>query len=400
MELLSPAGDISKLRYALAYGADAVYASGENFGLRSRSRNFSEAELVEALEIVHQSEKKLYITVNIYAHNRDIAELGSYLAFLDEIGVDALIISDPGVLLQVRQFASHIPFHISTQANVTSWSSVQYWQEAGASRIILARELGIEEIAEIRSRVDNIELEMFVHGAMCMSYSGRCLLSAYLNGRHANLGDCSQPCRWEYFLKEKSRPEEEFVIEEDERGTYILNSRDLCLIDRLAEIKAAGVDSIKIEGRMKSLYYVANVTRTYREALNELESTHLISPVLRSELEKVSHRVYSQGFIDGLDSMEKQYYESSAYMRTYQFLGEIIEQSEDWLTVNVKSKFSAGEKIELIFPERNFDHLITPVKMINEEGEQIYFTKPNTIIKIGIAGKYPANGILRKRIVD
>ncbi|MCF7911284.1 MAG: U32 family peptidase [Candidatus Cloacimonetes bacterium] len=398
MELLSPAGDINKLRYALSYGADAVYASGTSFGLRSHSRNFNRQELSQAVEIVHQAGKKIYITVNIYAHNKEIAGLENYLSFLADIKVDALIISDPGVLHQAGLYAPRIPVHISTQANVTSWSSAKFWESAGAKRIILARELGIAEIAEIKKRLPDLELEMFVHGAMCMSYSGRCLLSAFLNGRHANLGDCSQPCRWEYFLKEKSRPEEEFVIEEDEHGSYILNSRDLCLIDRIAEIAQAGVDSIKIEGRMKSLYYVANVTRIYREALAAIENDSQLVPELREELEKVSHRVYSEGFIDGLDSMEKQYYSSSAYLRTYQYLGEIIQQTDNWLQVNVKAKFSVGEEIELVFPQRLSDRKITVTQLINEEGTQIFFTKPNTVIKIEIEGKCPSDGILRKKI--
>jgi len=400
MELLSPAGDIHKLKYALAYGADAVYASGKNFGLRSHSRNFDRSELSQAVKAVHAAGKKIYITVNIYAHNKEITDLAKYLPFLAELHVDALIISDPGVIMQAQLYAPQIPVHISTQANVTSWSSVKFWQQTGAKRIILARELGISEITEIKQRVPEMELEMFVHGAMCMSYSGRCLLSAYLNGRHANLGDCSQPCRWEYYLKEKSRPDEEFTIEEDEHGSYILNSRDLCLIDRMTEIAKAGVDSIKIEGRMKSLYYVANVTRIYREAISAVQHNNTIEPELRHELEKVSHRVYSEGFFEGLNSMEKQYYDSSAYIRNYQFLGEITGLAQSWITVNVKSKFSAGEYIELVFPDRSQDIKMKAGNMINEESEQIFFTKPNTVVKIEIEGKCPSQGILRKKIED
>jgi len=221
-----------------------------------------------------------------------------------------------------------------------------------------------------------------------------------LNGRHANLGDCSQPCRWEYYLKEKSRPDEEFTIEEDEHGSYILNSRDLCLIDRMTEIAKAGVDSIKIEGRMKSLYYVANVTRIYREAISAVQHNNTIEPELRHELEKVSHRVYSEGFFEGLNSMEKQYYDSSAYIRNYQFLGEITGLAQSWITVNVKSKFSAGEYIELVFPDRSQDIKMKAGNMINEESEQIFFTKPNTVVKIEIEGKCPSQGILRKKIED
>lgn len=399
MELLSPAGSSEKLVYAITYGADAVYAAGKNYGLRSRSVNFSDSELEEAVEYVHNFGKKLYLTVNIFAHNRDLKGLDRYLSYLNGLAIDALIISDPGVYNLARTYAPSIPIHISTQANVTSWSSVRFWQAQGAKRIILARELSLEEISEIREKVPDIELEMFVHGAMCMSYSGRCLLSAFLNGRHANLGDCSQPCRWEYYLKEKSRPEEEFLISEDERGSYILNSRDLCLIKRIKEIKAAGVDSIKIEGRMKSLYYVANVTRTYREAIDRIQRGEDISESLSEELEKVSHRVYSEGFIEGLDSMSKQYYPSSAYIRTHQFLGEVLGWVHGCITVNVKAKFSLGEEIELICPTRINDQKFRVKKLYSEDGTQISFTKPNTIVKIGFDGELIEKGILRKEIV-
>lgn len=397
--MLSPAGSSEKLVYAITYGADAVYAAGKNYGLRSRSVNFSDSELEEAVEYVHNFGKKLYLTVNIFAHNRDLKGLDRYLSYLNGLAIDALIISDPGVYNLARTYAPSIPIHISTQANVTSWSSVRFWQAQGAKRIILARELSLEEISEIREKVPDIELEMFVHGAMCMSYSGRCLLSAFLNGRHANLGDCSQPCRWEYYLKEKSRPEEEFLISEDERGSYILNSRDLCLIKRIKEIKAAGVDSIKIEGRMKSLYYVANVTRTYREAIDRIQRGEDISESLSEELEKVSHRVYSEGFIEGLDSMSKQYYPSSAYIRTHQFLGEVLGWVNGCITVNVKAKFSLGEEIELICPTRINDQKFTVKKLYSEDGTQISFTKPNTIVKIGFDGELIEKGILRKEIV-
>jgi U32 family peptidase len=398
MELLSPAGDLLKLQYALAYGADAVYASGTGFGLRTKSRNFTDDGLISAVEYTHNQGKKIYITVNIFAHNQQIADLKNYLIFLSHLQIDALIISDPGVFNLARQYAGNLPIHISTQANVTNWSSVLFWRDAGAKRIILARELSIDEISEISQHVPDIELEMFVHGAMCMSYSGRCLLSAYLNGRHANLGDCSQPCRWEFYLKEKSRPDEEFVIEEDEQGTYILNSRDLCLLDRLPQIMAAGVDSIKIEGRMKSLYYAANVTRIYKEAMKAIETGKEICPQLREELTKVSHRVYCEGFFYGLTGMNKQYYESSAYIRNFQFLGEVINSEPGWLIINVKARFQQGEEIDLITPERQLDSTFIVKIILNEDSEQISFTKPNTVVKIGFDSKCPAWGILRKKI--
>jgi len=398
MELLAPAGNFAKLRYALAYGADAVYAAGTDYGLRARSNNFGKEELKTALEYVHDLGKKLYITINIYAHNRDLEGLPSYLEYLNTLGVDALIISDPAIFRLAKIHAPKIPIHISTQANVTSWSSVQFWKDLGAKRIILARELSIAEIKVIREKVTDIELEMFVHGSMCMSYSGRCLLSAYLNGRSANQGDCSQPCRWEYFLKERSRPNETFTIEEDERGTYVFNSRDLNLINRLTEIKAAGVDSLKIEGRMKSVYYVANVTRTWREAIDLINEANTLPQELIDELDKISHRVYCEGFADGLNSEQKQHYESSAYIRTHQFLGEIIDKQNDLLRIKVKAKFSVGEEIELISPNRHNDHKFIVNEIFDEERNRISFTKPNTEISLATTDDFPEFGIVRKKI--
>ncbi|MCK4653198.1 MAG: U32 family peptidase, partial [Candidatus Cloacimonetes bacterium] len=264
MELLSPAGNIKKLKYAINYGADAVYTAGRKFGLRAKCLNLSYEELKEAVNFCHHNVKKIYITVNIFAHNSDLEKIPSYLKFLQKIKVDAVIVSDPGVLELVKEHTPELPIHVSTQANITSWKSAEFWFKQGAKRIILARELTISEIRRIREKVPGIELEMFIHGAMCMSYSGRCLLSSFLNNRSANRGYCTQPCRWEYHLIEQTRPGEYFQIEEDKYGSYILNSKDLCLIDRLSEIMEAGINSVKIEGRMKSLYYVANVTRTYK----------------------------------------------------------------------------------------------------------------------------------------
>ncbi|MCF7918955.1 MAG: U32 family peptidase C-terminal domain-containing protein [Candidatus Cloacimonetes bacterium] len=398
MELLAPAGNFEKLRYALAYGADAVYAAGRDYGLRAHSGNFEKEELKSAVEYVHRFGKKIYITINIYAHNRDLTDLPEYLQYLASLQVDALIISDPAIFSFARQYAPELPIHISTQANVTSWSAVKFWQELGARRIILARELSLAEISEIRARVPGMELEMFVQGAMCMSYSGRCLLSAYLTGRSANQGDCSQPCRWEYNLQERTRPGEIFTVEEDRRGTYIFNSRDLNLISRLPEIKAAGVNSLKIEGRMKSLYYVANVTRTWREAITDVEKNIPVAEELKAELEKVSHRVYCEGFADGLDSLQTQHHESSAYIRNEQYLGVITAYEKGRLHVKVKAKFSLSEEIELIFPQREFDKKITVNEIFDEENKRISFTKPNTEITLAIEGKFPVFGIIRKKI--
>nr|MBC8416534.1 U32 family peptidase [Candidatus Cloacimonadota bacterium] len=325
MELLSPAGDLHKLKYAVLYGADAVYTAGTQFGLRAKSGNLTREELKQAVEFCHNKKKNIYITVNIFAHNKDIDELLDYLQFLQSIGVDAFIISDPGIFSLAREFAPEIPIHISTQANVTSWKSAEFWFQQGAKRIILSRELSISEIKKIRKKVPGIELEMFVHGAMCISYSGRCLLSSFLNNRSANQGYCTQPCRWEYGLAEKTRPNEFFSLDEDEYGTYIMNSKDLCLVERLKEIIDAGLDSIKIEGRMKSLYYVANVTRTYKKVVKLISENKEVPDNLKEELNKVSHRHYTEGFFDSFDSATTQFYDSSTYIRDYQFIGEIIK---------------------------------------------------------------------------
>lgn len=396
MEVLAPAGDINKLKYAVYYGADAVYAAGTNFGLRAKSTNFSETLLKEAVNFCHKNSCKIYITVNIFAHNSDIEQLPEYLVFLNKIGVDALIISDPGVFTLAKEHAPDTDIHISTQANVTSWSAVDFWYKLGAKRIILARELSINEIVEIKKRVPKIELEMFVHGAMCMSYSGRCLISAFLNNRSANSGLCTQPCRWEYNLIEKSRPGEVFKIEEDERGSYFFNSKDLNLIKRIPQIREAGLDSIKIEGRMKSLYYVAVVTRAYKEAIKT--GNTVASSKIREELNKVSHRYYSEAFFDKFDSSETQYYGSSAYIRDYQFIGEVDKVEGTSVFVSIKSKFQIDDEIEFIFPDIEEDFKIIVTQIFNEDNERIQQTKPNTLIRLDLDRKIPDWGIVRKKI--
>ena len=396
LEILSPAGSLEKLQFAIKYGADAVYAAGKSFGLRAKSTNLSNAELKEAVEYCHKHNAKLYITVNIFAHNEDIDALAEYLEFLQSIEVDALIISDPAVFSLAKQYAPNIDIHISTQANITSWRSVKFWSDLGASRVILARELTISEIKEIRAKVPEVELEMFVHGAMCMSYSGRCLLSSFLNGRDANRGNCTQPCRWGYNLIEKTRPNELFPIEEDDYGTYILNSKDLCLFDRLQEIIDAGVVSLKIEGRMKSLYYVAVVTRAYKTAIQLLQANKPVAQYLRAELDKVSHRNYTDGFFDSFDSMSTQYHQTSSYIREYQFIGEIIEH-EPKVIISIRAKFSLGDEIEFIFPDSQHDFSHKVFEILDMEGKQLEFTKPNTCIEMRLDKSIPVGGIVRMK---
>jgi len=397
MELLAPGGSLEKLKYAMLYGADAVYAAGKNFGLRAKSTNLSNKELEYAVNFVHDKGKKIYITVNIFAHNAQIELMPEYLKFLSTIKPDALIISDPGVFEMARQFAPNIPIHISTQANVTSWSSAKFWAKMGALRIILARELSLNEIKKMHEKVPEVELEMFVHGAMCMSYSGRCLLSAFLNGRNANLGNCSQPCRWKYHIMEEKREGEYFQITEDNYGTYILNSKDLSLIKRLKEIKDAGISSVKIEGRMKSIYYVANVVRTYRKAIDDIDLPY--NEKFTDELDRVSHRVYTEAFVDNFDSSDTQYHKTSSYIRKYQVLGYIKEVQDKTILLDVRAKFSLGEMVEIIYPDLNNDKSFTVKEIFDETGEEIEFTKPNTFVKVGVPFISRENGILRKKIL-
>ncbi len=400
MELLSPGGNLEKLKYAIRYGADAVYTAGKKFGLRAKSGNLNNKELIEAVKFCHSRNKKIHITVNIFAHNDDITALPEYFEFLKEIKIDALIISDPAVFEMAKKYAPNLAIHISTQANVTSWKAAEFWQNLGAERIILSRELTIREIETIHNMVPDIELEMFVHGAMCMAYSGRCLLSSFLNARSANLGECTQPCRWEYHLTESSRQGEYFKIEEDDQGTYLMNSKDLCLIERLAEIEQAGVVSIKIEGRMKSFYYVANATRVYREALDCIARGDSTSLELKTELNKISHRYYTEAFFDKFDSSQIQYHGSSAYLRTHQFLGNIVRQEGFEIDIQIKAKFKLQEEIEFIFPDRKNDFVWKVDNLFDEDHNQIDFTKPNSIAKIYLPKKVPANGILRKKVGD
>lgn len=399
MEILAPAGSLEKLKYAIQYGADAVYTGGKTLNLRSKSSNLTNEQLAEAVLFCQTHGKKLYVTLNAFTHNRDLPDLPEFIKFLNQIKVDAVIVSDPAVFSLVKQHAPEIRIHISTQANVTSWKSAEFWYNLGASRIILARELTLQEIQEISKRLPDLELEMFVHGAMCMSYSGRCLLSAFLNGRDANRGNCSHPCRWKYNLVEETREGSYFPVEEDEFGTYILNSKDLCLFPRLEDLLQAGLTSLKIEGRMKSLYYVANLARVYKQAIISLEKGEKPSAKLAEELDKVSHRIYTEGFIDGFDAAITQNYDSSSYMRKYQFLGTIKRVENKFVYIEVRSKFSQQEEIEIIFPDPASDLTIQVARIWDENNKLISFTKPNTTVKMELPVAVESSGILRKKIL-
>ncbi len=383
-EILSPAGNLEKLKFAIEYGADAVYLGGKLFNLREKAGNFSVEEMAEGIEYAHLRGKRVYVTLNAFARNRDFEELKSYVKEIALLKPDALIVSDLGVLSLVREIAPELDIHISTQANVTNYKVVEILKDLGVKRVVLARELSIPEIAEIKERVPDVELEVFVHGAMCMAYSGRCLLSDYLAYRASNKGACSQSCRWKYYVVEEKRPGELYEIEEDGKGTYIFNSKDLCALPVLPELVRAGVDSFKIEGRVKSAYYVAVVTDVYRKAVDLLfESPQEFEdslPFLMEELKKVSHRPYTLGFLVPENEEIKQHYESSSYIRDYQFLA--VYTGESW---TVRNRFSAGEKVELFSPgvkiQRTTVKSISPLDGI----ESLKEVHPNYKVRISFA---------------
>ncbi|MCB5249658.1 MAG: U32 family peptidase [Candidatus Cloacimonetes bacterium] len=400
MELLAPAGNFEKAKYALNYGADAIYIGGKQYSLRAKADNLQDDQLSQLVDYAHELNKKVFITVNIYAHNTHLEGLENYIKHLSTLPLDGIILADPAIFMLVKKYAPNLPIHISTQANITNWQTVKFWQELGAKRVILARELTFAEISEIRLKCPDIELEIFVHGAMCISYSGRCLISAFFNNRHANLGECTHPCRWKYAVVEEKRENEFFPIEEDQHGTYFFNSKDLCLWNRLKEIHDLGIDSVKIEGRMKSAYYVANVVRTYRQALDAIENEKEIDPNWIDELDKVSHRIYTEGFFAGFDSNQTQHYQSSSYTRDWQYLGNIIKHDEQFVWVSVLSKFSKNEEISFVFPDMSNDFSLIIAEIYDENDNLIEFTKPNTIVKIPVNRILKNYGILRKQIND
>ena len=345
---------MERLKIALAYGADAVYLGGKIFGLRAFADNFSPAELSEVCRYAHARSRKVYVTVNMFPHNAEMALLPDYLSTLADIGCDAILVADPGVFRTARKVVPQLPVHISTQANTTNWQSALFWQEQGASRIVLARELSLAEIREIRQNVA-VELECFVHGAMCVSYSGRCLMSAYMTGREANRGECAQPCRWRYALVEEKRPGQYFPVEEDEHGTYILNSRDLCLLEQLPELAAAGVESFKIEGRMKSVHYLATVVRVYREALDRMAAdpaTYAVSDLWRDELDKIASRGYTTGFFNGPPDADMQEYETVRVLPEWEYSGLVRQwdSGRGMALVEQRNHMQLGDEIEIIRP--------------------------------------------------
>lgn len=375
-ELLIPAGNLEVLQVAVQYGADAVYIGGEMYGLRAKAKNFSKEDMIEGRKYCHAHGKKLYVTANITAHNGDLSGARAYFEELNEVKPDALIISDPGLFQIAGEVCPDIERHISTQANNTNFTTFNFWHQLGATRVVTARELSIDEIAEIRANIPaDLEIETFVHGAMCMAYSGRCLLSNYMTGRDANKGSCTHACRWKYNLVEATRPGEYMPIEENERGTYIFNSKDLCMIDHIPDVIRAGINSLKVEGRMKTALYVASVARTYRQAIDDFfedpAKYEANIPYYWSEIAKCTYRKYTTGFFYGPTTHDTQIYDNNTYVKGYSYLGKISGQNAEGLyELEQRNKFEVGEEIEVMKPTG--ENVIATVKrIVDEEGNEM-----------------------------
>ncbi len=376
IELLAPAGDLEKLKIAINYGADAVYIGGEFLSLRAKARNFTDAEMQEGVKYAHDRGKKVYVTVNIIAHNEDFEGMKEYFEKLGNLNVDGLIISDLGVFSVARDVLPEMEIHISTQANTTNLHSAKMWQKLGAKRVVLARELSFEEIKGIKDALPDLDIESFIHGAMCISYSGRCLLSNYMANRDANKGECAHACRWKYNLVEEKRPGEYMPVFEDERGTYIYNSKDLCMIGHIPELVKAGVTSFKIEGRIKTAFYVATIIKIYREAINDyLKDEELYRSKFEyymEEIRKCSHRDFTTGFYNGKPDNEAQIYTHNSYIRNYDFAALVIgEQDENgYCLIEQRNKFVVGDELELMSPNCEIIKF-TVTDLINTKGEQV-----------------------------
>ena len=403
IELLAPAGDLEKLKIAIDYGADAVYFGGEMFGLRAAAKNFTLEEIKEGVKYAHDRGKKVHMTINIFAHNEDIEALSRYLDQLSEISIDAFIVSDPGIIMMIREAIPDAEIHLSTQANMTNYKTAEFWHKQGVKRIVLARELTFEEIREMRSRLpETLELEAFIQGAMCISYSGRCLLSNFMIERDANRGECAHPCRWKYHLVEEQRPGEYFPVEEDERGTYILNSRDLCMIEHIPDLIGAGLTSGKIEGRMKSVFYVATIVGAYRKAIDAYYADpqgYSFDPEWLKELKKVSHREFTTGFYYNKPSNKDQNYQTSAYTRDYTFVGLVksYDEKTGLAVVEQRNKMSLGDEIEVFGP--NTDYFTQRIEVLLDEENQSLESAPHPqqIVKIKMDQPVLEKFMLRKQ---
>lgn len=402
-ELLIPASSLEVLKIAVIYGADAVYIGGEAFGLRAKAKNFSMEEMKEGIDFAHRHGVKVYVTANILAHDDDLEGIEGYFEELKEIGPDALIIADPGVFNIAKRVCPQIERHISTQANNTNYETYLFWHELGAKRVVSARELSLAEIKEIRAHIpDEMEIETFVHGAMCISYSGRCLLSNYFTGRDANRGACTHPCRWKYAVVEETRPGEYMPVYENERGTYIFNSKDLCMIEHIPELIEAGIDSFKIEGRMKTALYVATVARTYRKAIDDcLKDRKLYEenmPWYKEQISNCTYRQFTTGFFYGRPESDAQIYDSNTYVKEYTYLGIVGEEnSEGCYRIEQRNKFCTGETIEVMKPDGQ--NIPAEVKrIINEDGEeQESAPHPKQVLYVDLGMKLSRYDILRRQ---
>jgi putative protease len=400
IELLAPAGNMEKLRMAVLYGADAVYLAGEKFGLRTASDNFTFEEMKEAVDFAHKRGVKVYLTMNIIPHNDDLKDAGSFVERAAATGIDAVIVSDPGMLSIIKRTAPGLGIHVSTQANITNTESVKFWHSVGASRVVLARELSLADIRQIRDNcTEDMELEAFVHGAMCISYSGRCLLSNYMVGRDANMGDCAQPCRWKYHLVEEKRPGEYFPIQEDSRGTFIFNSKDLCMIRHIPELISSGVTSFKIEGRVKSSFYVATVVKAYRDAIDAYyvdNESYTFDEKWFEEISKVSNRDFTTGFFFKKPGPEDHNYKTSSYIRNYDFVGVVkgYDNENKMVIIEQRNRFRLGDTIEVMPPKGQvFEFVVN--EMYDNEGNAIEVAPhPKMVVRIPME-PLPDDAILR-----
>ena len=401
-ELLIPASSLEVLKVAVIFGADAVYIGGEAFGLRAKAKYFSMDEMKEGIAFAHEHDVKVYVTANILAHNNDLAGVRAYFEELKEIGPDGLIIADPAIFEIAGEVCPEIERHISTQANNTNYGTYNFWHKLGATRVVTARELPLEEIKEIRANIpDDLEIETFIHGAMCISYSGRCLLSNYLVGRDANQGACTHPCRWKYSIVEETRPGEYMPVFENERGTYIFNSKDLCMIEHIPEILDAGVDSLKIEGRMKTALYVATVARTYRKAIDDYQKDPELyrknMPWYLEQISNCTYRQFTTGFFFGKPDETSQIYDSNTYVKEYTYLGIIGEERDGTYRIEQRNKFSVGETIEVMKP--NGDNIeVTVKRILTEDGmPQESAPHPKQVLYVDLGIQVDEYDILRRQ---
>ena len=401
-ELLVPASSLEVLKIAVIFGADAVYIGGEEFGLRAKAKNFSTEDMREGILFAHQHGVRVYVTANILAHNDDLLGVKVYFKELKELQPDALIISDPGIFAIAREICPELEIHISTQANNTNYGTYQFWHKLGAKRVVSARELSLQEIGEIRKNIpEDMEIETFIHGAMCISYSGRCLLSNYFTGRDANQGACTHPCRWKYAVAEETRPGEYLPVYENERGTYIFNSKDLCMVEHIPELVEAGIDSFKIEGRMKTALYVATVARTYRKAIDDYfisrECYQQNIPWYLEQIVGCTYRQFTTGFFFGKPDSDTQIYDNNTYMKEYTYLGIVGEQDDKGYRIEQRNKFSVGEKIEVMKPDGQNQTVIVQAIRDEKGNEMESAPHPKQVLYIDLGQPLAKYDILRRQ---